>query len=121
MTSTPDPRDAAPQLAVFTAADAARRPAVGSVADIVVTMTSADRRFETGFYQVGAEHEEYVGSGYANDEFCYILTGAVVLTAADGRMAMIGPGDSVSIPRGWLGRWDSDGYTKLWVIYQAHR
>lgn len=120
MTSTPDPGAAAPQLAVFSAADVARRRPTGPQADIVVTMTSTDRRFETGFYQVGAEHEEYVGGGYANDEFCYILTGAVVLTAADGRVATLGPGDSVSIPRGWLGKWDSDGYTKFWVIYHAH-
>jgi len=84
-------------------------------------MTSEDRKFETGFYQVGEEHEEYLGSGYDNDEFCYILTGSVVLTAANGRVDRIGPGDAVSIPRGWKGRWDSAGYTKLWVIYYAKR
>jgi uncharacterized cupin superfamily protein len=87
----------------------------------MVTMTSIDRRSETGFYEVGAEHEEYIGAGYENDEFCNILTGSVVLTAANGQVNTIGPGDSVSIPRGWLGRWDSDGYTKLWVIYYANR
>ena len=84
-------------------------------------MRSRDRKFETGFYQVGEEHEEYLGMGYDNDEFCYILTGFVVLTAANGRVDTIGPGDSVSIPRGWKGRWDSGGYTKLWVIYYAGR
>lgn len=121
MTSTAGHHGPAPQIAVFTAADGIRRPPAGPAADVMVTMTSADAKFETGFYQVGAEHEEYLGAGYDNDEFCYILIGSVVLTAANGRVETIGPGDSVSIPRGWLGRWDSDGYTKLWVIYYTNR
>jgi uncharacterized cupin superfamily protein len=121
MTATAGHHGPASQIAVFTATDAIRSPAAGPAADVMVTMTSADRKFETGFYQVGAEHEEYVGAGYDNDEFCYILTGSVVLTAANGRVETLGPGDSVSIPRGWVGRWDSDGYTKLWVIYYGNR
>ena len=109
------------EVAVFTRLDADRPPAAGPAASVLVTMASSDRKFETGFYQVGSEHEEYRGEGYDNDEFCYILTGSVVLTAANGRVDTIGPGDAVSIPRGWKGRWDSDGYTKLWVIYYAKR
>ena len=121
MTSTGSGAGRELEVAVFTSSDAARTPAAGPAADVRVTMTSEDRRFETGFYQVGAEHEEYLGAGYDNDEFCYILTGSVVLTAANGRVDRIGPGDSVSIPRGWKGRWDSEGYTKLWVIYYPRR
>jgi uncharacterized cupin superfamily protein len=121
MTSTEAGPGRTLEVAVFTSSDAARVPSVGPAADVLVTMTSGDRRFETGFYQVGAEHEEYLGAGYDNDEFCYILTGSVVLTAANGRVDTIGPGDAVSIPRGWKGRWDSDGYTKLWVIYYDKR
>lgn len=121
MTPPAGHRGSGPQISVFAAADAGRRPPAGLTPDIVVTMTSADCKLETGFYAVGPEHEEYVGDGYENDEFCYILTGSVVVTATNGRVATIGPGDSVSIPRGWLGRWDSEGYTKLWVIYYANR
>lgn len=112
-------KQAATPVAVFTVADAARFPAPGPAALQHSTMKSGDGKFETGYYQVGPEHEEYVGAGYENDEFCYILTGSVVLTAADGTVNTIGPGDAVTIPRGWKGRWDSDGYTKLWVIYHA--
>lgn len=107
------------QIAVFTSADAAGFPTPGPAARQHSTMTSGDGRFETGYYQVGPEHEEYFDTGYANDEFCYILTGSVVLTAANGTVNTIRPGDAVTIPRGWKGRWDSDGYTKLWVIYHA--
>jgi uncharacterized cupin superfamily protein len=109
------------EVAVFTSSDALRSSVTGSAPDVRITMTSGDRKFETGFYQVGPEHEEYGSAGYENDEFCYILTGSVVLTAANGRVDTIGAGDAVSIPRGWQGRWDSDGYTKLWVIYYASR
>ena len=29
----------------------------------------------------------------------------------------IGAGEGVTIPKEWTGVWDTDGYTKSWVIY----
>ena len=26
-------------------------------------------------------------------------------------------GDAVTIPKEWTGIWDTEGYTKIWVIY----
>jgi uncharacterized cupin superfamily protein len=107
------------QVAVFTRADSTSVPKVGAAATWLTILKSEDGRFESGFYQSGPEHEEYREVGYENDEFCYILTGSIVLTAADGRMDTVAPGDAVSIPKGWKGRWDSNGYTKLFVIYHC--
>jgi hypothetical protein len=39
------------------------------------------------------------------DEFCQILEGTVVLTAADGTAHEFGPGDGFVIPKGWTGTW----------------
>jgi uncharacterized cupin superfamily protein len=113
--------DAETQVKVFTRAESENVPSARSTATVLTTLRSSDRKFETGFWQVGPEHEEYLDAGYENYEFCYILTGSVTLTAANGTVHKIGSGDAVSIPKGWKGRWDSEGYTKLWVIYYADR
>jgi uncharacterized cupin superfamily protein len=80
-------------------------------------MRSSDGKFETGMYTVGPEHYDYRTTGYESYEFIYVITGSITLTAADGRVHLVAPGEAVTIPKGWKGRRDSDGYTKLWVTY----
>lgn len=87
----------------------------GSTALEVDTLTSADKKFQTGAYQAGPEHLD-IKDGYPEYEFFYVLKGSIKLTDAKGEQ-VIGPGEAVSIPKGWKGHWDSDGYTKVWVTY----
>ena len=88
----------------------------GSKALEVDTLTSADEKFMTGAYQAGPEHADFSDSGYPTYEFFYVLKGSIKLTDNEGAL-VIGPGEAVTIPKGWKGRWDSEGYTKVWVTY----
>jgi uncharacterized cupin superfamily protein len=54
---------------------------------------------------------------YGVDEFMYFLTGSVTLTSSDGTVQTINAGEAVTIPKEWTGIWDTQGYTKIWVIY----
>ena len=54
---------------------------------------------------------------YGVDEFMYFLEGSVTLTSSDGTVQTIEAGEAVTIPKEWTGIWDTNGYTKIWVIY----
>ena len=60
-----------------------------------------------------------ISDGYPVDEFMYFLEGSVTLTSSDGSVQVINAGEAVTIPKEWTGIWDTDGYTKIWVIYSA--
>jgi uncharacterized cupin superfamily protein len=83
----------------------------------VTTLKSSDEKFFTGMYKSGREREEYKKESYGVDEFMYFLEGSVKLTSADGAVQVINAGEAVTIPKEWMGTWESDGYTKIWVIY----
>ena len=36
-----------------------------------------------------------------------------------GQMPTIEAGEGITIPKEWTGIWETDGYTKIWVIYSA--
>ena len=80
------------------------------------TLLSSDKKFDTGMYQAGASRYE-IDEPYGVDEFMYFLKGSVKLTSADGSVQTIGPGEAVTIPKEWTGIWETDGYTKIYVIY----
>jgi uncharacterized cupin superfamily protein len=118
---------AEPALAKLSRAEvqgtAFQRPDVRKVPDGAVTaleldtMSSSDGKFDSGTYKVGPEHYDYVTTGYESYEFIYVITGSIKLTSADGKTHFVRSGEAVTIPKAWKGRWDSDGYTKLWVTY----
>ena len=87
----------------------------GTALDIT-TFASKDGKFTTGMYQAGSEHEEYK-DGYEVNEYIYLIKGSIKLTSTDGTVIVVGPGEAATIAKGWKGRWDTDGYTKFWVIY----
>jgi uncharacterized cupin superfamily protein len=58
-----------------------------------------------------------VNEPYGVDEFMYFLEGSVTLTSADGSVQVVKAGEAVTIPKEWTGIWETDGYTKIWVIY----
>jgi len=82
----------------------------------VTTLLSSDKKFASGMYRSGKTRAE-ITEPYGVDEFMYFLEGGVTLTSSDGSVQVINAGEAVTIPREWTGIWDTDGYTKLWVIY----
>ncbi len=88
----------------------------GNVTLDVTTMLSSDKKFSTGMYRSGKSHFEAT-EPYGVDEFMYFLEGSVTLTSSDGSVQVINAGEAVTIPKEWTGIWDTEGYTKMWVIY----
>jgi uncharacterized cupin superfamily protein len=82
----------------------------------VTTLLSSDEKFASGMYRSGKVRFE-VDEPYGVDEFMYFIDGGVTLTSADGTVQEIGAGEAVTIPKEWTGVWDTEGYTKIWVIY----
>jgi uncharacterized cupin superfamily protein len=84
----------------------------------VTTLLSSDEKFASGMYKSGKVRAE-IDEPYGVDEFMYFLEGGVTLTSSDGTVETVGAGEAVTIPKEWTGVWDTDGYTKIWVIYSA--
>jgi uncharacterized cupin superfamily protein len=88
----------------------------GNVTLDVTTLLSSDKKFASGMYKAGKSHFEAT-EPYGVDEFMYFIEGSVTLTSTDGSVQTINAGEAVTIPKEWTGIWDTDGYTKIWVIY----
>ena len=88
----------------------------GHVTLDVTTLLSSDKKFSSGMYRSGKTRFE-IKEPYGVDEFMYFLEGSVTLTSADGTVQIINTGEGATIPKEWTGIWDTDGYTKIWVIY----
>ena len=82
----------------------------------VTTMLSSDGKFGTGMYRSGKVRFE-ITEPYGVDEFFYVIEGSITLISADGTVTKTNAGEAVSIPKEWTGIWDTDGYSKIWVIY----
>jgi len=82
----------------------------------VTSFLSSDKKFGSGMYRSGAVRFE-ITEPYGVDEFMYFLEGSVTLTSSDGQTQVINAGEAVTIPKEWTGVWDTEGYTKIWVIY----
>jgi len=88
----------------------------GNVTLDVTSLKSSDGRFASGMYQSEKVRME-IDEPYGVDEFMYFIDGGVTLTSSDGTVMSINAGEAVTIPKEWTGVWDTDGYTKVWVIY----
>ena len=84
----------------------------------VTSLLSSDKKFASGMYRSTKTRIE-ITEPYGVDEFMYFLEGSVTLTSADGSVQVIDAGEAVTIPKEWTGTWETDGYTKIWVIYSA--
>ncbi len=82
----------------------------------VTTLLSSDKKFASGMYKSGKTRSE-ITEPYGVDEFMYFIEGGVTLTSVDGSEIIVSAGEAVTIPKEWMGVWDTDGYTKIWVIY----
>lgn len=81
----------------------------------VENFLSADKKFDSGMYRSGPVTMDL--APYGVDEFMYFLEGGVTLTSDDGTVTEIKAGDAVTIAKEWRGRWETKGYTKIYVIY----
>ncbi|MDA0762455.1 MAG: cupin domain-containing protein [Pseudomonadales bacterium] len=88
----------------------------GHVTLDVTMMTSSDEQFSTGMYRSGKTRLE-INQPYGVDEFMYFVEGSVTLTETDGTVQTIRAGEAVTIAKEWTGIWETEGYTKIWVIY----
>lgn len=84
----------------------------------VTSLLSSDKKFASGMYKSSKVRIE-IDEPYGVDEFMYFLEGSVTLTSTDGSAQVINAGEAVTIPKEWTGIWETDGYTKIWVIYSA--
>jgi uncharacterized cupin superfamily protein len=82
----------------------------------VTSLLSSDKKFASGMYKSGKTRSE-IKEPYGVDEFMFFLEGSVTLSSSDGSVQVINAGEAVTIPKEWTGIWDTDGYTKIWVIY----
>ncbi|MEP4149103.1 MAG: cupin domain-containing protein [Halioglobus sp.] len=90
----------------------------GHVTKDVTSLLSSDKKFASGMYTSGKTRSE-INEPYGVDEFMYFLSGGVTLTSSDGTVQKIGAGEAVTIPKEWTGIWETEGYSKIWVIYSA--
>lgn len=90
----------------------------GNVTLDITSLKASDGRFASGMYRSG-KVRSVIDKPYGVDEFMYFLEGGVTLTSADGSVLRVGAGEAVTIPKEWTGVWDTEGYTKIWVIYSA--
>ena len=101
---------------IFERPETVTRTRGGNTIEDVTTLKSSDGKFASGMYKSGKVRFEAT-EPYGVDEFMYFLEGSVKLTSADGSELVVGAGEAVTIPKEWTGVWNTDGYTKIWVIY----
>jgi len=78
--------------------------------------STPDGRFHAGYWSSSAGKWRV---SYAETEFCHLLEGEVELVDAEGRAERFAAGESLVIPAGFEGTWESLGRVrKLYVIYE---
>ncbi len=102
--------------AIFERPDVTKTERGGFTVLDVTSLKSSDGKFASGMYRAGKSRWE-ITEPYGVDEFMYFLEGGVTLTSSDGSVTEIEAGEAVTIPKEWTGVWETDGYTKIWVIY----
>ena len=101
---------------IFERPDMVETTSNGNTTLDVTSLLSSDKKFASGMYRSGKVRIE-IDEPYGVDEFMFFLEGGVKLTSSDGTVQVIQAGEGVTIPKEWTGVWDTDGYTKIWVIY----
>ncbi len=113
-------KDSAADIAggIFKRPDAVTHARNGHSSTDVVTYTSPDSKYQTGLYTATASRFEVKGpKGYPDNEFMLFIKGGVTLTSSDGTVTEVKTGEAVTLPKGWTGTWDTQGYTKFYVTY----
>ncbi len=101
---------------VFTRPSMSKTVENGNTTLDVTSLMSSDGKFASGMYKSGATRI-VIDEPYGVDEFMYFIEGGVTLTSEDGTKQVISAGEAVTIPKEWKGIWETEGYSKIWVIY----
>jgi uncharacterized cupin superfamily protein len=88
----------------------------GNTTHDVEVFLSPEKEFDAGMYRSGKVRAE-ITEPYGVHEYMHFIEGGVTLTSSDGTVTQINAGDSVIIPADFTGVWDTEGYTKIYVIY----
>jgi len=88
----------------------------GNTTHDVEVFLSPKKEFDAGMYRSGKVRAE-IKEPYGVHEYMHFIEGGVTLTSSDGTVTEINAGDSVIIPADFTGVWDTEGYTKIYVIY----
>ncbi|MDZ4730235.1 MAG: cupin domain-containing protein [Xanthomonadales bacterium] len=88
----------------------------GNTTHDVEVFLSSNQQFDAGMYKSGKVRAE-ITEPYGVHEYMHFIEGGVTLTSSDGTITEINAGDSVVIPADFTGVWDTEGYTKIYVIY----
>jgi uncharacterized cupin superfamily protein len=92
----------------------------GNTTHDVEVFRTASGLFDAGMYRSGKVRAE-ITEPYGVHEYMHFLEGGVTLTSSDGTVTEVRAGDSVVIPAEWTGVWDTEGYTKIYVIYSPDK
>lgn len=92
----------------------------GNTTHDVEVFRTASGLFDAGMYRSGKVRAE-ITEPYGVHEYMHFLEGGVTLTSSDGTVTEVSAGDSVVIPAEWTGVWDTEGYTKIYVIYSPDK
>lgn len=82
---------------------------------------SRDGHFDAGIYAVEGAHRHTIDAPYGVNEFMYFLEGGVTVTSTDGTVTRVDAGEALILPEDWQGVWESEGYTKIYVIYSPDK
>jgi uncharacterized cupin superfamily protein len=88
----------------------------GNTTHDVEVFLSPNKEFDAGMYKSGKVRAE-IKEPYGVHEYMHFIEGGVTLTSSDGTITEVNAGDSVIIPADFTGVWDTEGYTKIYVIY----
>ena len=91
----------------------------GNTTHDVEVFLSKDKQFDAGMYRCARVRAE-IRTPYGVNEYMHFLDGGVTLTSSDGTVTEVRAGESVVIPADWTGVWDTNGYTKIYVIYSPN-
>ncbi len=79
-------------------------------------LTSPDKRMVVGVYRMSAGTFPKGPNGYGLTEFAYVIKGKLLLLGDDGKRFEVGPGESITLTKGWKGSW---GATEETTYYYA--
>ena len=84
----------------------------------LTSLKSSDGKFASGMYKAGPQIVD-INEPYGVDDFMFVLEGSVMLTSADGSVTTVNAGPAVTNTQEGIGRWETEGYRKIWVIYSV--
>lgn len=82
---------------------------------------SADKNFRTGLSWT-VKGVKDVDEPNTVDEFLFILEGREKYTSLDGTVIDVSAGEGIFVPKGWRGKWESDGPVKFFfAVYDPDK